>query len=133
MAKDVLLRVPLISTPDTVAPFVIRRFRRHLPAVILPLLLATASVVPADAGRRDRADAPPDQASQAAQGAATERGQEPRERSVTGVVIDADTQVPLPGAEVIVGGATQTTDATGRFRLRLPSGTADVTATATSR
>lgn len=130
MAKDVLLRVPLIPTPDTVAPFVIRRFRRHLPAVILPLLLATASVVPADAGRRDRAEAPPGQASQAAQGAATERGQEPRERSVTGVVIDADTQVPLPGAEVIVGGATQTTDATGRFRLRLAAGTADVTATA---
>ncbi|MBM3782641.1 MAG: carboxypeptidase-like regulatory domain-containing protein, partial [Acidobacteria bacterium] len=54
----------------------------------------------------------------------------PTERFVSGMVIDAESQAPLAGAEVIVGGATQTTDATGRFRLRLPAGTADVTATA---
>jgi hypothetical protein len=38
----------------------------------------------------------------------------PTERIVSGMVIDVESQAPLAGAEVIVGGATQTTDATGR-------------------
>lgn len=52
------------------------------------------------------------------------------ERLVSGVVVDAGSQSPLPGVEVFAGTVSDTTDATGRFRLRLPAGPADITATA---
>ncbi len=52
------------------------------------------------------------------------------ERTISGVVMDAESQAPLAGAEVSAGPVHETTDARGRFSLRVPAGQVDVTATA---
>ena len=51
-------------------------------------------------------------------------------RTISGVVVDAETLAPLAGAIVSAGTAHATTDANGRFSLRVVAGQIDVTATA---
>ena len=65
------------------------------------------------------------------------RGQTPaaaaavQERTISGVVIDADSQAPISGAEVTSGTARAITDPGGRFALRVPAGEAEITIVAT--
>ena len=51
-------------------------------------------------------------------------------RVLSGVVMDAESQTPIAGATVSVGAAQATTDAAGRFSLRVAAGQVEVTATA---
>lgn len=53
-----------------------------------------------------------------------------QERSISGVVIDADSQAPIAGAEVTSGAARAITDPAGRFALRVPAGAAEIVAVA---
>ena len=48
------------------------------------------------------------------------------ERTIAGVVVDADSQAPISGAEVTSGAARAVTDPAGRFALRVPAGAADL-------
>ena len=52
------------------------------------------------------------------------------ERTISGVVVEAESQAPIAGARVSVAGAEVTTDAGGRFSLRAATGHVTVTATA---
>ena len=54
----------------------------------------------------------------------------PTERTVSGMVVEADSQAPIAGAKVSTGGAQVTTDVSGRFSLRVAAGQLAVTATA---
>jgi outer membrane receptor for ferrienterochelin and colicin len=54
----------------------------------------------------------------------------PAARTIAGVVVDADSQAPIVGAEVTVGAAHAVTDASGRFSLKVPPGVVDVVVTA---
>lgn len=51
-------------------------------------------------------------------------------RLISGVVIDAESHAPIAGAEVIAGSVHATTDAAGRFEVRVPPGETPVTVTA---
>ena len=51
-------------------------------------------------------------------------------RTISGVVIDANSQAPIAGAEVSSGTARTFTDPAGRFALRVPAGAAEVTVVA---
>lgn len=50
-------------------------------------------------------------------------------QGIVGTVTDATTGLPLSGAKVTAGGRTVTTDANGKYKLRLKPGTYDVTFT----
>ena len=52
------------------------------------------------------------------------------ERAISGVVIDAESQAPIAGAVVTAGTARATTDANGRFSVRVAATQVEVTATA---
>lgn len=52
------------------------------------------------------------------------------ERTIAGVVVDAESQAPIVGADVSVGAARAVSDASGRFSLRVPAGVVDVIVTA---
>ena len=54
-----------------------------------------------------------------------------QERTISGVVVDADSQAPIAGAEVTSGTARAITDPGGRFALRVPAGEAEITIVAT--
>ncbi len=54
----------------------------------------------------------------------------PGERTISGVVVDAESQAPVAGALVTAGPASATTDATGGFSLRAAPGLVDVTVVA---
>ena len=54
-------------------------------------------------------------------------GAQAPERTIAGVVIDADSQAPIAGAEVSSGAARTFTDPAGRFALRVRPGEAEVT------
>ena len=54
-----------------------------------------------------------------------------QERTISGVVVDADSQAPISGAEVTSGTARAITDPGGRFALRVPAGEAEITIVAT--
>jgi hypothetical protein len=49
-----------------------------------------------------------------------------QERTISGVVVDADSQAPIAGAEVTSGTARAITDPAGRFALRVPAGEAEI-------
>ncbi len=53
------------------------------------------------------------------------------ERTISGVVVEADSQAPISGAEVTSGAARAVTDPAGRFALRVPAGAAEVVVVAT--
>ncbi len=55
---------------------------------------------------------------------------QPFERTISGVVVEAESQVRIPGAIVSAGAASATTDNNGSFTLRVNAGQIDVTATA---
>ena len=48
-------------------------------------------------------------------------------RTIAGVVVDADSQAPIAGAEVSAGAARTFTDPAGRFAVRVPAGQAELT------
>ncbi len=52
------------------------------------------------------------------------------DRTIAGVVVDAESQAPIVGADVTAGSARATTDASGRFNLRVPAGIVEVVVTA---
>ncbi|MFN7978240.1 MAG: TonB-dependent receptor plug domain-containing protein [Vicinamibacterales bacterium] len=52
------------------------------------------------------------------------------ERTVSGVVLEADTQQPVVGAEVTAGPVHAVTDTNGRFSLKVAPGTVDLVVTA---
>ncbi len=54
----------------------------------------------------------------------------PPERTISGVVVEAESQTRIPGAVVSAGGARAITDGNGVFTLRVTTGQVDVTATA---
>jgi len=78
---------------------------------ILTLLLATWLVAPAGAQTAPVAPAV-------------------AERTIAGVVVDAESQQPLVGAEVTAGPVHAVTDTNGRFSLKVPPGSVDVVVTA---
>ncbi len=55
----------------------------------------------------------------------------PTARTISGVVIDADSKRPIAGAEISAGAVRSTSDPAGQFELRVPPGVATVTVVAT--
>ena len=64
--------------------------------------------------------------------AASVAAQPPASHVVTGVVLDAETRAPVPGATVSAGDQRATTDAEGRFALAVGVGSVTVLVTAPS-
>lgn len=55
------------------------------------------------------------------------------QRTIAGTVVDEATRAPLPGAEVLAAGVRATTDAAGRFSLRVPAGQVELSVIAAGR